>query len=324
MRYYNISLSGGNLTKPVTWTSHPNGIYAPPDPAALDIELDMFVYPEHTPMGGSSVTVHGVPLIDLFQGSMFAGATITFDAGMGKGLPLANPKQAGRIFQGTVFQSFGNWVGTEMSLDLVPIADIHNNANPANINFSYQANTNFGDAIQRAISAAYPSVSGVTVTVSPNLVFSYDMGHNANDLGQFANYLQGLTAGLLNATYPGVIVVFQNGGIVVTDYTQPLPAVQINFEDLVGQPTWIETNKIQIRTVLRSDIIVGSYITLPKGDASLPGFVQTTYAAMPSSIKYQTTFAGQFIVQEVRQIGHYRMPDGNAWISVFNAVPVQN
>jgi len=190
--------------------------------------------------------------------------------------------------------------------------------------YSYPPTVREIGAIQRAISAAYPSVSGVTVTVSPNLVFSYDMGHNANDLGQFANYLQRLTAGLLNATYPGVIVVFQNGGIVVTDYTQPLPAVQINFEDLVGQPTWIETNKIQIRTVLRSDIIVGSYITLPKGDASLPGFVQTTYAAMPSSIKYQTTFAGQFIVQEVRQIGHYRMPDGNAWISVFNAVPAQN
>ncbi|MHB8388148.1 MAG: hypothetical protein ACYDBH_01045 [Acidobacteriaceae bacterium] len=322
MRYYKIALSGGNLSQPVSWTSHPNGLYSPPDPGALDIELDMLIYPEGTPMGASSVTIHGVPLIDLFQGNMFAGSTMTFDAGMGKGLPLSDPKQAGRIFQGIVFQSFGNWVGTEMSLDLVPIADIHNSANPAKINFVYQANSNFGAAIQRALEASYPTASSVTVTISPNVVFPFDMAHNSDDLGQFAIYLQNITNGMLGPTYPGVSLVYQDGEILVSDWSQQTREIQISFRDLVGQPTLIEANLIQIRTVLRSDIKVGSLISLPSGAASLPGFVQTTYASMPSSIKYKTTFSGQFIVQQVRQIGHYRMPDGNAWISVFNAVPL--
>jgi hypothetical protein len=36
-----------------------------------------------------------------------------------KGLPLANPAQAGVILEDTIFQGYGNWIGVEQYLDLV-------------------------------------------------------------------------------------------------------------------------------------------------------------------------------------------------------------
>ena len=160
------------------------------------------------------------------------------------------------------------------------------------------------------------------VNVSSQLLINHTEIHSANDIGQLARYIQSLTKGLLNSSYPGVTIVYQGGSIFVFDGTQTTVPVQIQFNDLVGQPTWIFANQIQIRTVLRGDISVGSMISLPLGSPSLPGFVETTYPAFPSSIKYSTAFTGNFIVQAVRHVGNYRMPDGNAWISIFNATPV--
>jgi hypothetical protein len=317
-----LTPSGGS--SPVKrWTSHPNGIYQPPDPGALNVEFDMLIYPEATPMGASSLTVEGIRLQDLMAATDFAGMQLTMRGGMGVGLPLANPKQAGLLLSGEVFQSFGNWIGTEMNISFFPMADIHSNDNPANINFVWTASSSFASAITVALAAAYPGVP-VTVNVSPSLTINHDEAHSAQDIGQLARYLLSLTQGLVDSTYPGVSIVYHGGAIFVYDGTQTSVPITVQFNDLVGQPTWISPNQIQIRTVLRSDIAVGALISLPLGSPSLPGFVQTTFPSYPSSIKYSTAFSGKFIVQAVRHVGNYRMPDGNAWVSIFNAVPKMN
>ncbi len=324
MRYYDIALTPQGASAPVKrWTSHPNGIYQPPDPGALNIEFDMLIYREATPMGASSITVEGIRLQDLMAATDFAGMQFTMQGGMGIGLPLANPRQAGLLLAGEVFQSFGNWIGTEMNVSFFPMADAHSNDNPANINFMWMANSSFDSAITVALAAAYPGVP-VTVNVSPLLTINHDEAHSAQDIGQLASYLSSLTQGLLGPDYPGVDIVYQGGGIFVYDGTQLSVPITIQFNDLVGQPTWISANLIQIRTVLRADIKVGALIALPLGSPSLPGFVQTTFPSYPSSIKYSAAFTGNFLIQSVRHVGNYRMPDGNAWVSIFNAVPQVN
>ena len=324
MRYYDIALTPSGSSSPVKrWTSHPNGIYQPPDPGALNVEFDMLVYLEATPMGGSSFTIEGIEFQDLMAATDFAGMQIAVHGGMGVGLPLANPKQAGLLLAGEVFQSFSKWTGTEINVSFFPIADAHSNDNPANINFIWPASSSFESAIIVALAASYPGVP-VKVNVSPSLMINHDEAHSAQDIGQLARYLSSLTQGLLGPNYPGVDIVYQGGAIFVYDGTQASVPITIQFNDLVGQPTWISANQIQIRTVLRADIVVGALIALPLGSPSLPGFVQTTFPSYPSTIKYSLAFTGNFIVQSVRHVGNYRMPDGNAWVSIFNAVPQVN
>ena len=59
-------------------------------------------------------------------------------AGMEKGLPLAEPSQAGLIMKGSNFQPFGNWTGTAMTLELVLVAAAGTDGRPVAISFDWQ------------------------------------------------------------------------------------------------------------------------------------------------------------------------------------------
>jgi hypothetical protein len=52
---------------------------------------------------------------------------------------------------------------------------------------------------------------------------------------------------------------------VVFDKTYQPSSIAIQFTDLIGQPTWIEPNTMQVKTVMRADLQVGSIITMPQG-----------------------------------------------------------
>ncbi len=321
MRYYDITITPPKSAQPVKrWTSHPNGISAPPDPGALQVEFDMFVYPQATPMGGSSVTVEGVRLDDLQQSAYFAGMYLTVKGGMGAGLPLANPAQAGLLFAGQIYQSFGNWIGTDMQIDLVPTADTYSNDLPGNIVFSASAGLPLSGPITSCLSVAYPGIP-VNISISPNIAFNHTESSAYATLSQFSRYLNSVTAGMLGSDYPGIDIVFQGNQFFVFDGTQAASKVNVAFTDLIGQPSWITVNTLQFRTVMRADIAVGSIVNLPPGMQSQPGIVQTAQSAVPAGLKYQTSFQGEFLIRAVRHVGSYRQPDGNAWVSIFNATP---
>lgn len=138
-RYYNITCtSTGALNNPLgssPWTSYPGGKN---DPGALNVEFDVqasFFGVPGGDVGSSTVTVHGVPLSDLQQAQNFAGANFSLSGGMKTGLPLAIATQSGLLLQGTVFQSFGNWVGTEMNLSFVIVPSGNTINEPGNFFF---------------------------------------------------------------------------------------------------------------------------------------------------------------------------------------------
>ena len=315
MRYYEITLTPKGSTTPFrTWTSHPNGIF---DPGALNIMFDMPILPYGTPSGGQSITVEGISLQDLSQSQQFAEMTLTLKAGMkAPGLPLINPTQAGTVLSGLVFQSFGNWEGTEMTVDFVMLPSIYTNDNPGNFMLIWPKGERLSDAILHCLQVPYPDKT-IKVNISPDYVNSYDIFHQAGTLEDLSMFIGDFT----DKTFKDRVEISILGdNVSVIDSTFKPSPIQLNFLDFVGQPTWIEPNVIQIKTVLRADVSIGSIVRMPEGLQNAPGVITATGASLPSSIKYKSTFQNTFTVIEVRQIGNFRSPDASNWCTVLNCV----
>ena len=297
------------------WTSYPGGNY---DPGALNVEFDMPVLPYGTPSGGQTLTIEGISLQDLTQAQKFAGMNLTMKAGMKAGFPLVTPSQAGTIISGLVFQSFGNWEGTVMTLDLVLYPSIYTPTNQGNLMLIWPQGEKLSDALTHCLQVAYPDLP-ISMNISSDLVQNHDEHHASTTLEDLATFVGDYTEQNFNGR---VEITIQAGKIIVFDKTYTPAPIQLNFNDLIGQPTWIDANTIQIKTVMRADLQIGSVITMPKGLQNAPGFITTTSASLSSQIKYKSTFQNNFVVIELRQIGNFRASDAASWATVFNCVPV--
>ena len=316
-RYYEISLSppgGGAPTK--VWTSYPNGQN---DPGALNVEIDVLASYFGIPagdVGSSTITIEGVSLVDLQQPRNFAYQTITVKAGMKKGLPLAQPEQAGLILQGEVWESFANWVGTEMNLSFVIVPGGFTVSRPGNIVLDWKQGQSLSKALTTTFSIAYPNYA-IDNSIGGQYVTDHDILAYYPTIQALAKFVKSRTK---TPTFSGVDIGKLNGNtIVMSDGTKPAPPVQLNFIDFVGQPKWVGVDTMQFVTVMRHDIQVNSIVQMPKGLQDAPGIVQTGAASYPSQLHYKTSFQGPFLIQAVRHIGNFRDPNGQSWISVFQA-----
>jgi hypothetical protein len=309
--------------------------------------------------GNSFIRVWGIPLADIAQAASlstpFAAPlyNVVFSGGMGKGLPLANPAQAGPIVRGSVFRAVGNWIGTDMTLDLYLAAisstaavSAGNASVPAlpvnNFSFNWTAGQPLAAAIRSTLQTAYPGMP-IQIMINPGLVLDRIEPGIYSTLGEFADFINRRSNAILgpgNPQYQGVQIATRDGGLVVYDGTAsppsgttasaastggaPAPAfktVNIAFTDLVGQPTWIGANQIQVTCILRADIQVGDSITLPPSQATV-----TAAAAIQSNPtfftgpKWSSQFQGTFQVQTVRSVGNYKGESGSAWVTTLNAV----
>jgi hypothetical protein len=327
MRFYDIQLGQGKTS--LHYTSHPSGPTGPKDPGALQVEFDIPQVPFHNTNTQGWLRIWGISLQDIAQSRNFnaavlgmPGAPVVTKGGMGKGLPLANPNQAGTLVQATIFQAFGNWIGTNMTLDLqfmpgqglVP-PQFGLGPPPRNFSISWKANTALSDAIKQTLNAAFPGVK-TSINISQNLTLPNDeTGFNGN-FSQFAEYVNDISRHINNdRNYLGVSITWPSDTIVVSDGTQPPPVKNIAFTDLIGQPTWILPNMIQVNTVMRGDLSIGDQITLP------PSQVTTTSQSF-SQFRQGSAFQGTFIIQRIRHIGNFRSPDGTSWITTIEAVNI--
>jgi hypothetical protein len=307
------------------YTSYPKvGAGNQNDPGALNVVLDAYVYEFGEPQGLMSVSVHGVSIADLSQASNFTGCSFYMYAGFQSGLPLNNPNQAGLILQGAIFQSFGNWIGTEMSLDFVIAPPGAMAAQNSNISFVWKAGTPLATALASTLGAAFPGVKQ-NIAINPNLVLAHDETGVYQSLPPFAQYLKTITASILGGTYPGVSLCWTPTQLNAYDQSTQSSPVQIAFSDLLGQPVWLNPNIIQIVCPMRADLNVNSYISMPKGilgnpanPAGAPGAVITTSASHPEQ-RQTSIFNGIFQIIKVHHMGIFRQPDGEAWVTVFDA-----
>lgn len=327
MRYYDITVGGMHIT------SHPNGVSAPPNPGALNVEFDVLQSSEHIPGGGaggtgnSQVRVWGVSLQDIAQSRNLANQSVSLSGGMGKGLPLANPAQAGLLIKGTVWQAFGNWQGTNMSLDLVIMPGTGQTA-PAlpgdplpakNLVWNWPANTPMSTAIQQTLKSGYPNYS-VNLNISANLKRPNNEWAVFQNLTQLAEHVNATSRDILGQTngsgqpYQGVGIAIVNDAFVVDDGTGGADSPkEIAFTDLVGQVTWIGINTVQVPCVMRGDINFGDFIKLP------PGQVAVTASSYPT-LRQGSIFSGSFKVIKIRHVGNFRQPMGQAWITILDAI----
>lgn len=320
MRYYKIDIGDGALV----YESFVNGQN---DPGALLVELDVPVTTFTQPFGLAYITIWGISLKTIGQASDLNNKKIKVYAGMQKGLPLANPKQAGLIVQGYVLQAFGNWIGTTQNLCFnIAGGDGPNgtgsNAAPKNIVVNWKTGQPLGTAIAATLSTAFPGIKQ-SINIGSNLVLPNDEVGPFNTLEQLATYVKSMSK-MINKdpNYVGVDISLINDEIKVYDGnvdgapTAPKQPTQIAFTDLIGQPTWIGPQMIQTKTVMRADLAVGDPIKLPKSQA-------TTTSASLSQYRQNSVFQGQFQIATIHHVGNSRQPDANAWITTIDAFPTK-
>ncbi len=318
MRAYDLQLTNPQTGKIVReWSSRPGGVF---DPHALNVIFDVPVTVGGTPIHQPVISLEGISIRDIGNAQNFAGTVdqttaqivggtnLTLKAGMQAGLPLANPRQFGLIVQGTVFQSWGNWIGTDMSLSFIIVPSIYRYNHPGNIVFNWKVGQTLEQALNQTLSVAYPNTP-VVYRISQNIVATRDDLHYCATFDVLAQHVVNLT---------GASLAFNANRITIYDNSLAAPLTEFAFTDFVGQPTWINYDIIQVKTVMRGDIQVGDFVKFPQGFYSLPSFVTTQSAALPSYAKYKSAIQGVFVVQQVRHVGNFRQPDGNDWVSIFN------
>jgi hypothetical protein len=127
MRYYAIIIDGapsafttvsGALVSGAQFSSVALGQN---DPGALRCIIYIERVGENEGTSQSFIRLYGVSLAMLNQASQLAGKGIKVHGGMFPGLPLATEQSAhsGLLLQGQIQAGFGNWQGTDMTLDLL-------------------------------------------------------------------------------------------------------------------------------------------------------------------------------------------------------------
>jgi hypothetical protein len=336
MRYYDLVISdpkSGKVWKPKpkgdgfllsaggsTFTSYING---KTDPGALNIEFDIPVAPFNTPQGSAIIRVWGISLQMIGQSSDLAGQNIRLSAGMKKGLPLANPKQAGTIMQGTIFQGFGNWQGQNQTLDLIcnPPA-----AGPdQDISFYWPKGMTLATALATVFAQAF-SVYSMTSKISiGQITLDHDGSHHASSLAELADYVQQISykvgSQIYGDSYSGVQITIIGNTIQAYDSSVTQEATELVFRDFMGQPTWINPGQVNFRMVMRSDLAINSKIKFPQRGIVSPYALTTPAAAVPNApARSKTIFQNDFLINEVHHFGNFRQPDGDSWVTSFTAV----
>ena len=324
MRYYDITITDPDTGTTIkNYTSYKNGKHLA---GALNVELDITTGPFATPIADSSLRIWGVTLEELSQATDLTGKNIVVRAGMSDGLPLANSAQQGVIAKGVIFNSWGNWIGKDMTLDLVIKAGSATsgdtgtsgtNSAPKNIVLNWKKGQTLGDALKSAISAAFPNYTA-SINISSDITAPEDLKgvySTLEQLARFVNKKSILIKG--SSTYAGVDIVLARDTVSVFDGTvSPDSTTQIKFQDMIGQPTWSASYSVNLKTVMRGDLSIPGIIKLPETI-----YTTTTGAIsgiISKQLKNKSIFTGEFMIAGLRHVGNFRQPDGNSWCTIID------
>src|SRR5271156_6495550 len=319
-RIFKKVASGGNVA---TYTSLAPGAtvttVSGTQQGALRVDIDIPTFPFATPQGGSHVRIWGISLAEIGPQSQLNGMNVKISGGMAKGLPLAKPQQAGVLAVGKIYQAFGNWSGVDMTLDLIINPDAGTQDVPKNISFNWKSGQLLSLALAVTLGVAFPNAKQM-INISSNLVLSNDEPGFYWTLTGFAQYVKNLSQSIIGGNYPGVEIVFKQDQIYVFDGTTQNTPLQLAFEDMVGQPTWIDAATVNVALVMRSDLYVGQFIKFPTA-LTAPYVLTSTPAAAPNApSRNKSAFQGNFLVTVVHHFGSSRQPDAASWVTMINAV----
>lgn len=324
MRYYAIVVSNATNGKPIQgadgssfgpYSSQINGVN---NPGALDIIFDIPIFTFDTIAGAGYLKILGIGLPVMGQSSQFNGANIQFYAGMQKGLPLASSQPTpALVLESVIMQAYGTWEGTQQSLDFQIFGAFGNALLPKNIVLKWMPGQDLVAAVTQTLTTAFPG-SKITTAVKNPIMLPFEMQPGYfQSVGQFAEWVMATSMAIVGNNYTGLRINRTITGFNIFDGTTMGTPKQINFTDLIGQPTWINFTTINFKTVLRGDIAVGDYIKMPNA------IVLNTPQAF-SQFRDGPIFQGSFLVTSVRHIGHYKQSSADSWVTVFEAQSMQN
>lgn len=340
MRFYEIQITDESGAVPGILSGTGKTDYGFPDgkitsfvkgrttPGALNLEFDIPVVSEDIPVGNAYIRLWGVGIDMVNAASTLNNSSISIRAGMQMGFPLANlqvstyPPRNGVIFNGTIFQAFGNWQGIEQTLDLIVTTQlgVANSAKAQSGNSPIIFTCPAGTSMQAAISQTLLNmgIKSPSVNVSDKLRVSSDASGYYRNVNEFAQAINDLSRQIItDPNYKGVKVIKTDTGYKATDNTTPGDASsKIVFTDLIGQPVWLDLLTVQIKVVMRSDIRVGDTVEF---DTSKINISKT--AKSFSQLKNDVVYTGKAWVSSVRHIGNFRQPDANSWVSIINLIP---
>jgi hypothetical protein len=244
---------------------------------------------------------------------------------MAKGYPLADPSQQGLLIQGAINQAFGNWVGTDMTLDMYIRPDLVGDTTSAvNYSFTWAKGEKLAAVIARTLAIAMPDRK-VSITISDARIAAADEPGIYPSFPTYAQYIREVTEGKLSTSDPGVVMADDGQTVRVFEGTPAAvssgAAKLIRFQDLLGQVTWAAPFVVTAKLVLRGDLHVGDMVQFPVG---LPS--TATAAAMPayggtSRDRDKLSFSGQFMITQMQHFGAYRTPDAMSWNTTIWASP---
>lgn len=326
MRRYRIEVVDDKENTPQDSDNNPIGPFDTADTPGrgLNIEFDALITGLDVVVSGTVLTIYGLPITMLNQSVNLAGKTVRVYAGFDTGLPLANRDQFGLIISGKVFNAWANWLGTYQTLNLhiTPMPLTISTKTEIPITLDGKAGEKLSDVMRRGIQAAYPNFKRIDIFIGDDLVLPEDGNATYKGLTDLSTTARSLSKAIKGnpVDYEGIhISVNDNEVIRIFDGTTATNGVNILPQELVGQPTWIEFNKISFKCPMRADLSCGDVVVLPQGLVSSLLMVNTDYAR--SSYRDASLFSGKFLITSVRHIGEFSNPDGsNAWNTVYEAI----
>lgn len=304
------------------------------NPNALNVEFDIPVGFYNAPMGDASIRVWGVGLPMISEATDFNPSpsdvtkyfNISVSAGMAENsLPLANSKQFGEILKGRILQSYGNWQGTAQTLDFIVGMPSGSTKNPLNFQFQCKKSEPYSTAILNTLKIAFKGIvdeQNIKININEDLKPSEDETHSCDSLAEFNRWINNRSKNIIKRpNYIGVSIAYQNGSISVVDSTNILDQKthQINFSDLIGQPTWIGSQTMSLRVVMRGDIKVGDVIQMPKLEGNQINLVLSNPNSY-SQYRNKSAFSDKFWITSLRHTGNFRQGSADNWVTTITAI----
>ena len=357
MRFYEIIITDpNNGADPIIFTSwvenppFPSSVFGGrSDLGALNVSFDFQISPYSSPRGASIIEISGIDLKLISQAYDLNNRNIKISAGFKPGQPLATEAsryQSGPILIGKIFQAYGNWIGTNMTLNLVvvsgesPPSSVYGppatasqtsvvpvtrpptgtlNA-PINGVFEMPQGMFISEAIRNFLTTALPSFTIASININPDFVRSYPIAGYYRTLTEFNEWLFRFSRSVVGrANYGGINIRIEQGNqIHVYDNSSSPRNIDIKFFDLIGQPTWIEANRIQFKCPMRADLQVQYTVTLPVGFYGVFPNQPTGPGIMPS--RSRSAQQGKYTVNELRHVGNFRQSDANSWVTVVTCI----
>jgi len=332
-RYYKVILTppDGGPPPPFSAKGNPSGFIldSTGNPAALQVEFDLASNSNGSSGSGSKILrIYGIPYQDVAQAVNWDGYGVQVFGGWTKGFPLstmmATNHGTGLLISGTAQFPVANWKGTELYVDIPIIGMAGAAADQDNIVMNYQVGQTMQSAIQNTFATAYPTVKS-NFFISPNLVCTQAQLGTFTSMEEFIKWANKESMRQLGGSvnnYQGVQIGWRGNQIFVMDQTvkvdpQPIP---VAYSELIGNIARIQNNTFQVMCLMRSDIQVGSIISLPTTSTQNQAAAPIISASgLPSRAPDPgTQWSGNYGVLEIRHLGDFRgTGSGMEWVTII-------